>query len=95
MAGHADYSPITAERRAEVRAMLTAIRSTWDRELADISIASLWPVLERAIVAMTDDDPRRRRDAIDRAIDDLQRAVDDAGKRQSACDEWTRDHDPG
>jgi hypothetical protein len=72
----------------ELRAVLATIRSDFEAELRDMPVSQIWPDLARTITAMSDSNPTRRAAAIDRLLDDLQRAVAARCRSMQACEAW-------
>jgi hypothetical protein len=49
--------------------IIALTRELINDELSNVSLAAIWPHIERAIVALNDSDPRRRSDAADQVLD--------------------------
>jgi hypothetical protein len=79
---------------SELRAILGVIRSDFEAELRDMPVSQIWPDLARTITAMSDSNPTRRAAAIDRLLDDLQRAVAARCRSMQDCEAWIRDNAP-
>ena len=75
-----------ARQSDELRHMLTAIKTDWQRELTNISMAAFWPDIERAVIALNDSDANRRSNAVDRLLDGIERAVQTCHTRLAKCD---------
>ena len=87
-------SPAERQSARELRTMLATFRTEWASEMSNISLASIWPHIERVTIASQDTDPRTRSDAADALLDAVQRAVESTHRRLRECDAWARDHDP-
>ena len=68
--------------------MLAAIESDFGDALSNVSLASAWPHIESAIVALGDDDPCKRSDAADALLDRILHIVGETHRRLIACDEF-------